>query len=284
LASSLGWRDEGTQLWAFRQALADGEADTAALRADALLRTGHPPASFVRVVRAAATQREFAEAIAGRLRLNPDWRTTYFTLPNDPSPVELVGLVATIEQQARGNEPPMRSDGASLITHLIKAKAYGDAIRVDQLLVGQRSSTANLIDDGGFDRLSDDYSRNSTPFDWKVGPTGSIETAPPTKLIAESTGKKSDVAARYLHVPAGSYQLSYRASAEVPNAFRVRVACVNGSSTLAEDQPDESREMSERSMRLAVPSECSLIRLTIEGLPGSTSSTSEFDDFRLIPN
>jgi len=85
-------------------------------------------------------------------------------------------------------------------------------------------------------------------------------------------------------VGAHAQEISHLEIFAEPNAFRVRVACVNGSSTLAEDQPDESREMSERSMRLAVPSECSLIRLTIEGLPGSTSSTSEFDDFRLIPN
>ncbi len=57
LASALGWRDAPTQLWAFRQALFENEPEIAALRADALLRTGRPPAEFVQLLRLAARDR-----------------------------------------------------------------------------------------------------------------------------------------------------------------------------------------------------------------------------------
>jgi len=286
LASSLGWRDETTQLWAFRQALAEDEAGTAAIRADALLRTGQPPAAFIRLLRAAARNQPFAEAMAGRLRLNPDWRAQYFRLPIDPSPAEIAGVAALLEQQSRSTDSPSRADGRTLIAHLIKAKAFDQAVRVDRLVAGERARRSNWLDDGGFDRPADEYVADSTPFDWQIhkgrGTTGSIEPAPPSLLIAETDGEKAGIAAeRYVQLPPGSYRLTYRVRSDASDAFRVRISCANAFGTLAQDVPSELRDLSQRSVDVTVPAACHLVRLFVESLPVGISATAEFDEFHL---
>jgi len=286
LASSLGWRDQATQFWAFRQALVEGEAGTAAIRADALLRTGQPPAAFTGLLRAAARNPSFAEAIAGRLRFNPNWRAQYFKLPVNPSPPEIAGVLATLEQQSRNPDSQSRADGRSLIAHLIKTKAFDQAVQVDRLVAGERVHSGNWLDDGSFDRPADEYVTDSTPFDWQIhkgrGTTGSIEPAPPSVLIAETDGEKAGIVAnRYVRLPPGSYRLTYRVRSDAPDAFRVRMACANAVGTLAQDQPSRSSDFSPRSVEMTVPAGCQLARLFIENLPTGASTTAEFDSFQL---
>jgi hypothetical protein len=288
VASSLGWRDAPTQVWAFRQALVDGEHEIAALRADALLRTSNPPVEFIRLVRLAAREPRFAVSLTHRLQLNPQWRRKYFLLTGGASRDEIAGLIATMGEMAKTEDTLLRADGQSLIAHSINQKAYDDAMLVDRLVAGNRPTSGNLIDDGGFSRTANEYVSNSTSFDWllRKGPhtSGSIEIASPSYLVADSDGERSQPAAeRYVRLPAGTYRLSYRVRADAADAFRIRIACVDRSAPLASDLAPGSQSFSQRTLTFAVDAACPLTRLIVESMPSGAAATADFDEFEVVP-
>lgn len=288
LASSLGWRDSPTQLWAFRQALSENEPGIAALRADALLRTSNPPPEFIRLVRIAARDPRFATALADRVNLNPQWRRPYFQLVAESSPDEANGLIATLQMLAKKGGTTSRADGRALIAVAIKRKAYEQAIQVDRLVAGQRENGKNLIDDGGFSRTAKDYAENSTSFDWMLrnGPnaTASVDNASSSQLIAETDGQRAQLAAdRYIRLPAGQYRLSFKIRSDASQAFRVRLTCADRSTPIAMDLPPQSQDFSLRTLGFAVDSACPVTHLMIEGMPVGSAATAEFDDFELVP-
>ncbi|RIX27003.1 O-antigen ligase family protein [Sphingomonas edaphi] len=283
LASALGWRDPPTQFWAFQQALSENEYQTAVLRAGALLRTTEPPASFIRIFRIATMDPQFAEAVANRMRIEPPWRAKFFQLSADPNPDEIRGLITTLKAQAAIDAAPRRSDIRSLVSYLIGKKRYADAMQVRSLL--GPNDPAVLLEDGGFDRPKEDYAKDSTLFDWQVrsgsSATGSVEPAPPSHLVADSKGDRIDIAAeRYLQLPPAAYRLTYRARADAPESFRVRLLCAPANELAAQIIPQNNR-YEPAVVDFTVPQGCLLTRLVIEGLATGRPAAAELDEFEL---
>ena len=287
IASSLGWRDAATQLWAFRQAMVDDEPEVAALRADALLRTSSPPPEFIKLIRQAAIDQDFAVSIASRLRSNAPWRSRFFGLLRESSQNEVAGVITVLQILSSNRDELVRSDGRSLISHLISSKSYEKAAQIDRLVAGDRSDETNFLDDGGFDRLVDEYSTNTTAFDWMIRKgrhaSASVDATPPSYLHIDTDGERADLAAeRYAKLPAGSYALSYRARSDEPDAFRVRLICAGRSEPLAADLTPRTQEFRPRVVEFEVDAHCQLVRLIVDALPGSGSATAQYDDFRIF--
>ncbi|QDP20452.1 O-antigen ligase family protein [Sphingomonas xanthus] len=285
-ASMLGWRDGGTQLWAFQQALLQRELETAVLRADALMRTSDVEPRFVRLLRTASADREFAEALAPRTRSEPRWRQVFFNLGPKPSSAEVRGLEQMIDAMIKAGVEPSRSDVRTLITHFLSKQDYRRASEIDRLVVGDRITGSNLLDDGGFDRSSDDYSRGSTPFDWQLaaasGTSASIDTAPPSRLIADTDGERTAVAAhRYIALKPGVYRLTFRAMADADEAFQLRLLCPPNESVGQVDIA-EKFNLEPVLLNFTIPGKCPAVRLVIESISRGRPAIAEFDDFELV--
>ncbi|MGH6785206.1 MAG: hypothetical protein ACREBO_00090 [Novosphingobium sp.] len=77
IAARFGWRDPLTQAYWYDEALARGDFDLAALRLDALLRSGSSTLSQEALVAPIQQSRFGRDALARRLALNPVWAERY---------------------------------------------------------------------------------------------------------------------------------------------------------------------------------------------------------------
>jgi hypothetical protein len=284
-ASSLGWRDAPTQYWAFRQAILENEPEIASLRADALLRTSDYNPKFISLLRLTARNPAMAKALANRLSLDPPWRSLLFTVPAEITSGEVSGLTAVLERHTE-NENASRGDLASLVSYLINAEKWDEAVRIDHLLSDRPGDDGGLLNDGNFSRAAEDYTKNSTPFDWQTltgaYASGSIETAPPGRLIVDSDGEQSAPAAiRYITIAPGRYVLTFLARADHSNSFQVRMECANTKDEKNTRTIPQAGDLAEQALRFPVSPSCSVMRLVVETLPGGSPATAEFDDFEL---
>jgi O-antigen ligase len=290
IAANMGWRDPPTQLWAMRQAFRNGEFATSALRADALLRTGREAGRlFLGEVRAYAQKDAFRRELLGRLKLNPSWRASFFRLAADTPDDQLRAVIATLKDLASSAEKPSSAETRSAIAGLIKRGHFQEAQSLYRL-TADSSATAAMLSDGSFERSTDDYKMDTTPFDWTItnlpGANASIEpTGQRTLLISTDGEAKGAVVQRYIALAPGKYVLAYqvRGDREAPEGTAVQVSCDGSNAVLGRSSPAplNGNGFETRTIQIAVPRECPLVLVAFQALPYGTPTTVEFDNVQV---
>ena len=176
VAATRGWRDRLTQLYWYGAAIQTGDAERAALRADALLRSDPYFAASGALLEPLEASPGGRVALARRLAENPGWATAYLSLPAaaDAKQVRLKSEIALLAARQRG-----ALDCATprpLVEVLLARGMRRDAEQLwraacgGELLAGIQQGG---LYDGGFDRLSAGAGENS-PFDWRKHADGDV--------------------------------------------------------------------------------------------------------------
>ena len=165
-AAAMGWRDKQTQLWGVLRALANGEAEILAMRADALLRTGDEGGRLSVMIRSFMREPEVRAAFVERLALNPGWRRHFLTTGLGARGDDLDGLVATLRDLAATGAPPTPAEIRMAVQGLIARRRFADAASLHAVVAGRPPA----FDDGGFARPDRFYRFESSPFEWVIRP------------------------------------------------------------------------------------------------------------------
>ena len=166
VASAMGWRDPATQFWAMQQALINREYGTAAIRADALLRTSaDDKGDRVGAVRGLANSAPFRAELIRRLQLQPRWARPFFAIRSKDPDQEVSGVALTLGDLARSGALAPR-DARGAVQALLDRKLFPAAIALDQK-VG-RNKPAGQPGNLDFASAGDDYVFDVTPFDWNI--------------------------------------------------------------------------------------------------------------------
>lgn len=206
-AAALGWRDGPTQFWAFRQALAAGEMEVAAIRADAALRVGKRKDEMIVLGRNAANDAAFRAAWLERLATSPAWRPAFFALTNDSSDGELAGIAALYE----AGLAPKSAEMAPFLDQLLRR---GRGTEAANLFAKVDNGPALPVRDAGIEADTDSYKRGLTAFDWRIRPSnlgnGNVEYDGDNRFLSVSgTGvSRWEGLHRYFDLPPGDYRLS----------------------------------------------------------------------------
>ncbi|MEO5973246.1 MAG: O-antigen ligase family protein [Sphingomicrobium sp.] len=286
-ASAMGWRDGPTQFWAMQQALANGELEVAAVRADAFLRTqDRKGVQYIGFIRGAATDARFRRELIKRLMLDPNWRKPFLTLLPTASEREVEGAHAVLRDLVATSRKPTRGEARTTLNRLIQRGAYRSALDLYAAVRAGRFGAAIPFDDGGFDRATDDYRLDASPFDWTfTAPSGTIATieegAGRTLLIETDGNAAYTLVNRYVAVAQGDYVLRYqtRGEAESPEAFGLALRCAKGNQLLASSPTDPLRGsgLEQRQLRFTVAGDCPLILVAFDARPVGRPAQAEFD-------
>lgn len=292
VASSMGWRDPPTQFWAMQQALLNHEYATAAIRADALLRTSTDPSmQRIGAIRALANLAPFRAQLIQRLSLEPRWSTAFFTVPAKASQQQLQGVFLTLTDLAHAGTAISPRRARSTIQALIDRKQFGAARALDALVARRRSPGATP--DLSFAGDADSYVFDVTPFDWNVVDRGgtivSIEQSGSERVLdLGSDGRQIYQPVRkYIALTPGNYVLGYSIRGEAASAASIRLAvyCAGSRQPLAasSDDPVEGSGFVHREFRFAVPGSCPLVLLAFEALRAEGPVEAQFADLSLDP-
>jgi O-antigen ligase len=290
IASAMGWRDGPTQLWALQQALTNGEFEVAAVRADAFLRTRtRPPREYLAIVRTAALEPSFRAALVERLKLDPTWRGSFLNLLTEVSNQELVGTYELLRTLAATGGEPTLGEARATIGRLLERGRYDEAVALYHAVRGPRPSSAELLDDGGFDRPAEEYFANTTPFDWLLrrasGGTATVEEQNGQVLFLETDGAAArTLLSRYVPVDQGTYRLRYvrGGDPESPEALAISIRCAGGQPiATSSSEPLQGSKLQRREIQFGIGPNCPMIVIGFEARPVGRPAASEFDDFSL---
>jgi hypothetical protein len=286
-AAQLGWRDKQTQLWGVLRALANGEAEILAMRADALLRSGDEDGRLSVMIRSFMREPEVRAAFVERLALNPTWRRLFLTIGLGERGDDLDGLVATLRDLGRTEAPPTRYEIRMAVDGLIARRRFGDAIAL-HTMVAKRPPGLPL-DDGGFERPDNYYRVGSTPFEWMIHPlshsSASLDESEGRSMTVSTVGQTAQSPLfRYVPLDPGAYRLSYSVRGEPtsPAAIVTRIACAPAFDPIAQSasQPLRSRDWQTREVTFRIGPECPVISIGVGGV-GGEAGEAQFDNFRL---
>ena len=290
-AAGLGWRDQPTQYWAMRQALADHELPTAGMRADALLRLDSGYGPFGALVRQGLADPALRSALVARTQLLPIWRRALLSPGRVMTAKELDGVLPFLAALQRSPSPPIRGEVHDTILTLLNLKRYDEAVMLDAPFARQRhADPMSLLDDGGFNKSDADYRDNNTPFDWYIGDVGgsavSLDRAGTSVMVISADGTSSQSPlVRYAALRPGRYAISYRMRGPQSAAASVGFLVTCASRIVAQSPPDElvASGFNSRSFTFDVPADCPVVRIGIGSLPNAQQVEAEFDDVRLWP-
>lgn len=286
-AAAMGWRDRHTQLWGVLRALANGEAEILAMRADALLRTGDEGGRLSVMIRGFMREPEVRAAFVKRLALNPTWRRHFLTTGLGERGDDLDGLVATLRDLGRTQSPPSRFETRMAIEGLIARGRFADAAALHAMVAGR--PPALPLDDGGFERPDSFYRTGSTPFDWVVrklsGSSATLDESEGRSVTVTTTGKAVQAALRrYVMIDPGTYRLAFstRGERNSPASIGITLTCPPESRPIAQSprRPLASRGWESRQLTFAAGSDCPLLAISAGGF-GGDASEAQFDNFRL---
>ena len=294
-AAALGWRDAPTQLWAYRQALLQGDLEVAIIRADAYLRSDEPDRIAFQVLdslRLLASRPEFAHSVTERLAINPLWRWHFFHPRQVAAGDQLAGMVNALQLLRNFPNPPTRRDLNGAVTALIEAGRARDAALLDRSLGKRKPDSGSLIDDGDFSNTADALATGMhTPFDWEISTTGSttgsIDSAGnPRLIVSVNAGAPKWAAQRFVYLNPGAYRLSYstRGGAEAGHATGVEIWCHKGPRIARSPATDLAEgRWSRRTLDFRIEPGCNLIVLRIGSFEPDVQTDAEFDDISLTP-
>lgn len=176
VAATRGWRDRLTQLYWYGAAIETGDAERAALRADALLRSDPYFAASGTILEPLEASPAGRVALARRLAENPGWAIPYLSVPAtaDARQVQLKSGIALLAAQQHG-----ALDCATprpLVEVLLARGMRRDAEQLWRAACGGKSLAGvpqGGLYDGAFDRLGAGASESS-PFDWRKHADGDV--------------------------------------------------------------------------------------------------------------
>ena len=287
VASTMGWRDPPTQLWALLRALSNGQADIFVMRADALMRTETDDARMIPVIRQALIQPQIRQAFLQRIALDPQWRKRLFVADRPLAGRELEGTLLALRDLGRTSARPRRAELRDTIGGLIAEGRFSEALALDREFVKRTQDQGSLIDDGGFE-LRNDYRKDVTPFDWTIVKSAILDQSGGRKsMLLTRDERRSPRVRRFIALPAGQYRISYLMNGEPDSAksLGVRIRCAGARNDLAMSprEPLAGRGWEKRAFPFAVPSGCPLTLVELTVLPGATNAEAQFDDFEIAP-
>jgi hypothetical protein len=289
VASSMGWRDRQTQLWALIRALTNGEADVFVMRADALMRTRSEDPEMAAVIRQALTEPAIRQTFVKRLAIEPEWRTRLFSAGRPLVARELEGTLAALRDLGRTPNRPTRSELRDTILGLIAAGRYGEAVALDRQFVKRTRDRGSLIGDGGFDLPNTTYRNDTTPFDWMINGNGATldQSGGERSMVIDTAANANRALERYVVLAPGAYRLSYaiQGPAEAGTSVAIRVFCGASRKPIAASAPRalESGGWNQRSFSFNVAPGCQLTRIVFGEVAGSESVEALIDNIRLAP-
>jgi tetratricopeptide (TPR) repeat protein len=246
-AVALSPRDVPSHAWLLEYALRNRQAKPAAIHLDALLRVS-PKLMEVLLPQAVALAVNPAAqaAMIQQLAMNPPWRRHLFAaLAASQYPADQIIPVFTGIHAVSKLEP---GDYQPLIERLNKEGRYQQAFLTWANLIPekQRNDLGNVFD-GGFELPMEEQ---IAPFGWSMQAVEGAQvslfstggTLGENSLYVEFEGRRTPFAhvSQTLALPAGKWQLSYRAKADRLDNSRGlvwRVVCLNAGNTLMDSEP-----------------------------------------------
>jgi hypothetical protein len=286
-ASTMGWRDPPTQLWALLRALSNGQADIFVMRADALMRTRTDDPKMMAVIRAALIEPRIRRALVDRIGLDPAWRSRLFIADRPLVGRELQGALVALQDLGRTPSPPDRSELRDTIAGLIATDRFAEALALDRQFIRRTPDPGSLIDDGGFEAI-DDYRRKVTPFDWNIVRNAVLdESGGQRSVFLTRDDRRVPIVRRIVPLVPGPYRLSYatKGDRDSPAAIGVLMRCVGADGTLASSprQPLSTAGWETRAFDFAVPANCPLTMIDITSLARGGHAEAQFDNFAVQP-
>jgi hypothetical protein len=292
VASAMGWRDPATQFWALQQALVGREYATAAIRADALLRTSaDDKGDRIGAIRSLANAGPFRAELIRRLQLQPRWAQPFFAIRSKDPDQQVSGVALTLADLSRSGALAPR-DARGTIQALLDRKRFGAAVALDQK-VGRDKSNGQP---GSLDFASagDDYVFDVTPFDWNIvespGMVVSVEQSENRRVLILGTDGRQHYqpVRRYVALSPGDYRLGYsmRGASGSPAALGISVACAGSSQALARSGTDplDGADFVRRELAFRVGADCPVVVVAFEAQASESQADAQFSDLSLNRN
>lgn len=290
VASTLGWRDKPTQLWAALRAATNGEADIFAMRADALLRTGRIDAVVGSLTRKIISDAAMRKAFAQRLAADPPWRSQFLSWDKPLPPQELSTLVLLMHDLEGTARPPGRQDLRFVIADLITAGRYAEAIALDRRFISRTRDQGSKIGDGGFELTTTDYRDVVTPFDWAlVGNVASVEKSDRGRSLAVTANGPPEAVAAQRHVvlEPGRYRFEYeiKGPPPAPSSVGFRLYCAGANSQLAQSPRErlKQRYWEKRQFEISVAASCPVVMIRVVTFQDGPVTDAWLDNVRISP-
>jgi len=216
VSGQLGWRDAMTQIYWLDQAMLAGDYKVASERLDALLRQFPDSEDRDRFLAVISASAEGRAALAGRLKLSPEWASRYLT---DLANVPLDQLSQRVEVVQRVGPRIWTCDQVSLfVQRLIDVGALSQAQSVWRLNCNPGGS---LLYDGDFSKL--DTTKPTQGFEWMLPNRGdivvqSIEYQPGDRLLEfkVEAAQSLPVLRQLVLLEPGRYRLTWRTPTTPP--------------------------------------------------------------------
>lgn len=286
VASATGWRDAPTQFWAMQQALVNKEYGTAAVRADAMLRTSTEGVrDRIGLVRAIAADPRFRRELLGRLLLTPPWQDAFFEIPANASDQQVQGAFWTLRDLVRLHHSIDPVQSRSLIAALIARKQYAQAIQIRRAISGPNSVAIGSAD-LSFDQSNQYYIGQATQFEWNFNKAGraiaSVEQSGTRRvMVLETDGRDAyQPVRRFVALEPGPYRLGYamHGAPAAPRTFGITVSCADSAQPLGSSPTTDlpRGDFVERAFDFVVPPSCPLQLLAFRSEATGGVAQAEF--------
>jgi len=233
LAAHLGWRDQATQQYWFKEGLQQGDAELASRHLDAMLRQDPDLPDRDKFLRGILAYYEGRAAIAARLRDNPEWLVAFVSQVDGLDIDDLAARADVVQRVGQGHWDCAAA--ANLIDALIVNGLPDEANAVHKSVCAGIGSNVN---DGDFNQFF--ASLGASALDWNITRRGDMVTSisaetPRTHVVGLSVTAASTVMALWQLTTAGpgTYRLIWRmpdTSASDATALLASFDCVNDQS------------------------------------------------------
>lgn len=280
-----GWRDQFVQWWLLNSAIASGQSDVAAQRADALLRQGMLRNEVAPLLRHLISTPAGRAAVAERLADRPGWRTPFLTSLAGLKPEQLADHADLLLAMHKRDQSVSREEAAPIVQRLLDSQQFERARSVWANLDGR--SRNGLVIDGGFERLGAiSTTEAATPFEWKfnrpLGIAATVEMPPAAlsevalKLVVDA-GVAGNFVEQTILLSSGGYSLELAASGppgDVQSLLRPTLTCFEGPVLDVQPRGLMPGRWSRIIFDFQVPAACEVQRLGI-GISGTGLSRTE---------
>ena len=218
ISAQRGWRDRLAQLYWYDVALRMGDADHAAMRADALMRSDPdflPAASLLEPLEATEAGRT---ALARRLAESPVWVGAYANTDRDMAPAVVARRAQVLTLAAREGQPL----GCDIPKWLARALLDRGMRREAEDLWTAHCTAGRPVEglsDGSFEMLAVD--ERASPFGWTTHRDGDVEIE---AIDASGGGSDAGKALRLRNSASVTRLVLTQAIAATPGTYRVRAA------------------------------------------------------------
>jgi O-antigen ligase len=270
IATTLGWRDPFTQLWAIGASEQAREPQKAIERAEALFQQELFVQPSLALLLKDSPDGETSKALVRTLAARPLWRSQFIKASADLPPAYVQKLALLSFELNNGSAPLSLEEAEPLLNRLIALKDLEDARR---LWIG--SHHGSLVANGNFEELS---SRNGAdvPSAWDIGDEdlATIAIQVPEfgghgrALRISTVARSGPILSQRLLLAPGNYDLTYRARSGTGSSVSLRweLTCASsGASETAQVAFAGTSTWQQFGGTFAVPiQDCPIQRLALE--------------------